>query len=314
MTDVAVAIVSYNTREHLRACLESVAPERPVETVVVDNGSTDGSVEMVRDEFPAVGLIQSANRGYGAGANRAFAATTAPYVLLLNTDTVMQPGALAALAHYLDGHARAGVVGPRLLNPDGSLQPSCFPFPSPLNVLLVSACVGRAVCEPVPALRERFLRTWSHNAPRVVPWVRGAALGIRRDAFDEVGRFDEGFFLYYEETDLCRRLGRAGWETHFAPVTDVVHACEISTGGVGVSTATTRIYFQSLARYFKQHHSPLTRWTALFLERLVLLIRLGHGASRYMTSSSRGDRALVATEIQAWMAVLTTRWRTPAAS
>jgi len=313
MTTTAVAIVSYNTREHLRACLNSVAPEGPAETVVVDNGSTDGSVEMVREEYPEVVLIQAENRGYGAAANRAFAATSAPYVLLLNTDTLLRPGALAALVEYLGDNPRAGVVGPRLLNPDGSLQPSCFPFPSPLNVLLVGATLGRILFRPIPALRERFLRTWSHDVGRVVPWVRGAGLGIRREAFEVVGGFDEAYFLYYEETDLSYRLSEAGWETHFTPTAEIVHLGGASTGGIGVSAATTKFYFESAARYFDQHHGRLTAWGALALERLVLLARIAHGAARYAVSPLP-DRSRRGSEIRAWSSALTARWRAATAS
>jgi len=309
MTPAAVAIVNYNTRDHLRKCLETVLPQRPAEIVVVDNDSSDGSVEMMREIFPHVRLIQAENRGYGAAANRAFAASSAPYVLLLNTDTLLRPGALEALVEYLGDNPRAGVVGPRLLNPDGSLQPSCFPFPSPLNVLLVGATLGRILFRPIPVFRERFLRTWSHDRARVVPWVRGAAVCFRRDALRAVDGFDETFFLYFEETDLSYRMAEAGWETHFAPVTDVVHACEISTGGVGTNATTTRFYFQSLEHYHDKHNSPLTRWIALSLERLVLLARVGHGVSRYLIGAAKGSRQKPAAEIRAWLGVLTTRWR-----
>src|SRR5262249_11131009 len=145
------------------------------------------------------------------------------YVLLLNSDTLLAPGALAALAQYLDAHPRAAIAGPRLRNADGSLQPSCHPFLGTMQSFLEKSVVARALAR-LPVVRDHYLLVnSSHAAPRVVPWVLGAALAIRRSAFDQVGGFDESFFLYAEEVDLCYRLKAAGWEVHFAPVTDVVH-------------------------------------------------------------------------------------------
>src|SRR5258708_164207 len=132
MTPVAVVIVNHNTRNHLRACLASVRAERPAETIVVDNASDDGSAAMVKAEFPEVTVCANeTNPGYGAAANQAVARTSLPYILLLNSDTRLQNGALLHLSSYLDRHTRAAIVGPRVLHPNGSLQPSCFPFPTP---------------------------------------------------------------------------------------------------------------------------------------------------------------------------------------
>jgi N-acetylglucosaminyl-diphospho-decaprenol L-rhamnosyltransferase len=297
MTDVAVAIVSYNTREHLRACLESVAPERPVETVVVDNNSTDGSVEMVRKEFPDVELIKAENRGYGAGANRAFAATTAPYVLLLNTDTVLQPGALQALADHLDAHPEAGIVGPRLLNSDGSLQPSCAPFPYPLSKLV----------RWFPNARHRYLPSWSHDAPRRVPYVLGAALALRRSAVEEVGGFDERFFMYFEETDLAMRLDRRGWETHFTPATEVVHEGGASTRQL--SAPMLLELYRSMARYYEIHHGWPVRTAALTIKRAELLTRLAVAAVKLPLA---GDRDRIAGDMAAYLGVVAARWSSKA--
>jgi N-acetylglucosaminyl-diphospho-decaprenol L-rhamnosyltransferase len=295
VSPIAVAIVSYNTREHLRACLESVAPERPAETVVVDNGSTDGSVEMVREEYPEVELIEAENHGYGAGANRAFAATTAPYVLLLNTDTVLRPGALQALADHLAAHHRAGIVGPRLLNPDGSLQRSCAPFPYPLSKLARWLPVGR----------RTYLPTWSHDAPRVVPYVLGAALALRREAIDAIGGFDERFFMYFEETDLALRLSRHGWETHFTPAAEVAHEGSASTRQL--SAPMLLELYRSMTRFYELHHGPLIRTAAISLKRIELLIRLAVTAGRLPFAAERSEAA---DEMSAMRIVLASRWST----
>src|SRR3954451_19740994 len=133
MTRVAVAVISWNTRELLRRCLESVAVDQPPELIVVDNGSVDGSPDMVRRDFPEVPVVVNPhNPGFGAAGNQAFQLTTAPYVLLLNGDTQTRPGALRAIGDYFDAHPRVGVLGPKLIHPDGRLQSSCSAFPHPL--------------------------------------------------------------------------------------------------------------------------------------------------------------------------------------
>lgn len=240
MTPTGVVVINYNTREHLRACLASVRSERADHVVVVDNASTDGSVEMVRSEFPEVELITNGwNAGYAAAANQAIHGCPQPYVLLLNADARLCEGALATLAAYLDENERAAVVGPRLSNADGSLQPSARPFPRLVTL--------RPLLRHVPGIREHYLPTWSHSEARVVPYVVGAALAIRRSAFQAVGGFDPAYFLFYEEVDLCRRLAGAGWEVHFTPDAAVVHAGGASTG---VAPGTAYVHRAASERRF----------------------------------------------------------------
>src|SRR5262249_13748854 len=140
----------------------------------------------------------------------------------------LQPGALWALSTYLDLHSRAAIVGPRLVNLDGTLQASCYPFLGTLRWPIDNDVMSQWI-RYIPFFRNCFLRTWSHTHARVVPCVKGAAVTIRREAFDAVGGFDESFFLYFEEMDLCHRLKAVGWQIHFAPVTMVVHAGGAST-------------------------------------------------------------------------------------
>lgn len=258
MDRFAVVVVSYNTREDLRACLRSVAAARPGEVVVADNGSTDGSRAMVREQFPAVTLLcLDENPGYGGAANRAIAATSTPYVFLLNSDTLIAPDALAALGAYLDARPGVAIAGPRLRNPDGSLQPSCYPFPGSLRWAFDNDDVGR-VLGRIPALREFSLRTWAHSRSRCVPWVKGAALAIRRSAFEDIGGFDTSFFMYHEETDLCYRLAEAGWEVHFAPVTDVAH-----TGGTSAAQWQREMdaaLVESAVHFHRKHYDGAHLW------------------------------------------------------
>jgi GT2 family glycosyltransferase len=268
---MAVAVVSFNTRALLDACLASVAAARPAQTVVVDNGSTDGSIELVRERHADVKLIVcERNRGYGGAANRAIAACGAGYVLLLNSDTMLCLDALGALERYLEDHPRAAVVGPRLVYPDGTLQRSTYPEPSVADTFLGETGLHR-LTRRVPSLSERSLRTWRHDAARAVPWVLGAALALRREAFDAVGGFDESFFLYGEEVDLCRRLNAAGYETHFAPVTSVVHVGGASTAqraGMG------REYLVSHRRNLVAHRSGGTARRVLATLRAITTARL----------------------------------------
>ena len=184
MKAIAVGVISWNTRDLLRECLETVLAQAPTEVVVIDNGSTDGSPAMVRRLFPSLQVkVNPENPGFGAAANQAFAATTAPYLLLLNSDTQLRPDALRALAEYMGQHPSVAVVGPRLLHPDGRLQSSCAAFPHPWLPLVKSKGLTRVIGR-IPVLRDHVLDTWTHDRPRKVPWVVGAALAIRREAFE----------------------------------------------------------------------------------------------------------------------------------
>lgn len=258
---ISVVIINYNTCQELQACLDSIRPAAASKVVVVDNDSSDGSVEMVRSKYPWVTLhANDTNLGYGAASNRAISGCTTQYVLLLNSDTLLEPGALEALSHYLELHPRAAIVGPRLVNSDGTLQASCYPFPTPLDTFLEnSTCaifLGRLIRRSVPGIRRLYWRTWPHDSARIVPWVKGAALAIRLEAFNGVGGFDESFFMYFEDADLCYRMKKAGWEIHFAPVTTVVHLGGGSTEQVRESMAVQQIHSTDL---FYRRHS--TRWS-----------------------------------------------------
>jgi hypothetical protein len=247
--DFAAVIVNHETREHLRACLETVWAEGPGEVVVVDNASTDGSAGMVRAGFPEARLVENGdNPGYGAAVNQGIAACRSPFILLLNSDTRVRPGALEALGRELEGHSRAAVAGPLLLNPDGTRQPSCFPFLTPFDVLAMNTYLNRIV-----RYSRRFRPVYSSIPAGEVPWVKGAAMAIRREAFEAVGGFDESYFLYAEEMDFCWRLRRSGWEIRFTPEAAVVHEEGASTGRMRPEMAVR--LFQSLA-HFHRRHSP----------------------------------------------------------
>ena len=305
MTASAIVVVNFNTVDHLRRCLESASGQHASRIVVADNGSTDGSIEMVEREFPFVDLsVDRRNPGYGAGANRGIRACGDLDVLLLNSDTRFGPGALAALQKYLSSHPSAGLVGPRLLNVDGTLQPSTFRFPSPLRPPVQRDPLAPLI-RHIPWVGDRYLSTWSHDRPRTVPYVMGAALMIRRTAFEAVGGFDESFFMYAEEIDLCWRMRTAGWETHFAPVTNVVHAGRASTRQREAEMLEQSAV--SSMRFYRQRYSGLRRGVGLLMFRAAMAGRIGRDAFRYAWVRDADRRREIAGNLRIWQRVLTDR-------
>jgi N-acetylglucosaminyl-diphospho-decaprenol L-rhamnosyltransferase len=299
---ISVVVVSFNTRELLERCLRSVIAAAPVETVVIDNGSTDGSIELVGDVFSACRLIvNERNRGYGAAANEGIAACSTPAVLLLNSDTVLAPDALSAVGRYLAEHPRVAVAGPRLVNGDGSLQRSTYAYPS-IPELFIAETGLHLLIGRIPLLRERFYRTWSHAAARRVPWVLGAALAIRRSAFEAVGGFDPGYFMYGEEVDLCRRLETAGFETHYAPVTTIVHLGGASTDKR--PEAMRRELVLSRNRYLRHHSAPGSLARRLRGLRSIVAAQMIRDAILCLVARDQDRRTRLRSSAANWCALL----------
>lgn len=232
--DLSVIIVSWNTREVLRACLESVLCQETsaaLEIWVVDNASHDGSAAMVRHQFPAVRLIENQeNAGFARANNQAIAASSGRYVLLLNSDTVVHPGALDALLRFMEAHPEAGAAGPHILNPDGSQQISCYPFPTLARELWFLLHLDHL--RPYGAYD---MRRWNTDQPRAVDAVLGACLITRRPILEQVGALDPAYFMYSEEIDLCFRIRQAGWRIYWAPQASIVHYGGQSTQQVAAS-------------------------------------------------------------------------------
>jgi hypothetical protein len=284
MIDLSIVIVSWNVQDLLRRCLQSihssktwlasehtassdiasVPGECTLEIIVVDNGSEDGSVEMVRRDFPNVRLIANQdNRGFPAANNQGIAVAAGRYVLLLNPDTEILDEALARLVAFADDHPRAGMVGPQLLNPDGSVQSSRRRFPN-----LVTAFFESTWLEPYAPRRlldRYYLLDRPTDATQDIDWVTGAAVLARREAIEEVGLLDEGFFMYSEELDWCHRFRDGGWRVVYLPTAQIVHHVGKSSEQV---VAARHVHFQtSKVRYFRKYHGPLTaeilRWFLL---------------------------------------------------
>jgi len=219
MPDLAVVVVTYNGLPYAERTLETVAG---LETVVVDHGSTDGTLEVVRERFPEVRVVEQENLGLAAGWNRGIRETSAPYVLVLNADAWLVGDAADRLVRFAEEHERAGYVGPKLLNPDGTLQPSVRSFPTPWR-LATEYLFLRKLAPRSRALNAFYGAGFGHDEARVVDFTKGAAFLLRRAAFEEVGPFDEEFFLFSEETDWCYRLREAGWQALFDPDAEAVH-------------------------------------------------------------------------------------------
>ena len=206
---LACAVVTYDALPWIEQCLESVAA---LETVVVDHGSSDGTVDVVRERFPAVTLVESENRGLAAGWNRGVAETTGEYVLILNADAWLVGDAAERLVDAADRHPRAALVGPRMRNPDGSLQRSVRGFPT-LWRLATEYLYLRKLAPRSQALNAFYAGGFAHDAERTVEWVMGSCMLVRRAAFEEVGPFDERYFLFSEEVDWMRRATDRGWSS-----------------------------------------------------------------------------------------------------
>lgn len=300
MVDLSIVILSWNVRDLLRQCLESVASGRPLsaEIIVVDNASGDGSVEMVRAEFPAVRLIANqANRGYTGGNNDGIAAATGRYVMILNPDTRVLNDALAAMVAYADAHPDVGVVGPQLLNPDGSVQSSRRRFPTLMTGLFESTWLQPLA--PRDVLRRYYVLDQPDDAIQEVDWLFGACFLVRRQVIQQVGVLDEGFFMYSEEMDWCRRIRQAGWKVVYLPEAQVIHYGGKSSDQVA---AQRHIYFQtSKVRYFRKHHGALT---AGVLRVALLTMYAGQLALEAAKGALGHKRALRRERVRAYWQVL----------
>ena len=242
MPDVSVSIVNTNSRELLVACLESLRGE-DVEIVVLDNASEDGSVDAVRRAFPEVRVVaQEFRAGFGANHNTVIRATTGRYVYVLNEDTTSNDWGFGRMVAHLDANPRVAALGPRLEYPDGRLQDSAWRFPTPAVSALGLLSLGKI-----------GVKQSGGHVTRAVDWVMGAAILLRREALADVGLFDEGFFLYSEEVDLCLRLRQAGWGVEYFPqVTVVHHESQFSTG---IPERRINEMWRSRHRYWRKHHT-----------------------------------------------------------
>lgn len=296
--DVSFLIVSWNVRELLRRALHSILAESSTlsplttEIIVVENGSHDGTPEMLRAEFPTVRVIANPdNRGFTGGNNQALAAATSGrYLFLLNPDTELVPGALRAMIEFMDApeNARVGILGPQLRYPDGSIQSSRRRFPTFATALLESTKLQQWFPRN-RVLTRYYMGDTRDDAIQDADWVVGAAMLVRRAVYDQIGGLDERFFMYSEELDWCYRAKQAGWRVVYFPRAQVLHYEGKSSEQV---VAQRDIYFHSSkVRYFKKHHGvlkgELLRW---FLLSMFAYQWVEEGA-KWLVGHKRGLRA-----------------------
>jgi GT2 family glycosyltransferase len=268
---LSIVVVSWNTRDLLATCLASLnaTPGRPAqidgipsEVFVVDNASADGSPAMVHERFPWVHLIvNDDNVGFARANNQALPHCSGEYVLLLNPDTEVRSRAIQRLVEFMETHPDAGAAGARLLYPDGRLQVSCHPAPT------LAREVWRLLhLDAVAAYGSYRMAEWSQHTPRQVDVAQGACLLLARAALERIGGFDERYFIYSEEVDLCRRLRRAGWPVWWVPTATVVHHTGQSTR-LAAEAMFVRLY-QGKILYFRKHEGRL----AARLYKAILLV------------------------------------------
>lgn len=292
MPDLSVIIVSWNVRDLLRRCIHSILSHADahvsLEVIVVDNGSTDGSPQMVEAEFPSVCLIANAeNRGFTAGNNQGLAIAGGRTVFLLNPDAEVVGNALSTLVAFADAHHDVGVIGPQLRNPDGSVQSSRRRFPTLATALFESTWLQPVA--PHRLLERYYVLDQPDEAVLDVDWVDGAALLARREAVERVGPLDESFFMYSEELDWCRRFRQAGWRVVYLPTAQIIHHRGKSSDQV---VAARHVHFQtSKVLYFRKHHGALV---AEFLRLFLLgnyVIQLAVESAKWLLCHRRPLRA-----------------------
>ncbi len=287
--DLSITIVNHNNRELLDKCLASVfAGTRGIafEVLVVDNASDDGSAALVREKYPRGFLIENSEpMGFAANQNQMLRRAKGEFVALLNNDTEVKPGALESLVAFMRAHPRAGLAGPRLLNPDGSLQQSCYRAPTPgvllYDAFFISSLFPRSV-------RFGGYKLWGHDAAREVPSIGGACMMARAEAMREVGLLDERFFMYFEDHDWCLRFRRAGWQVFFTPDAQVVHHGGGSEGRLGHDAFDA--FYRGMNLFFEKHYGRGSLRMVAFLNVTGSLLRLVGWNALSAFGSARRDQ------------------------
>lgn len=313
--DCSVIVVNWNTREYLAECLASILADDGVtlvgegvttqpgqisaEVIVVDNASDDGSAAMVADRFPQVRLIENnRNVGFALANNQAIAHARGRVLFLLNPDAYVLPGALTALVRFLDKHPQAAAVGPNVLNPDGTWQAAVFRFPTLWD--LFCEAVFLSVLFPHSRLFARKeIGGFQRDRVRQVDWIQGCALAVRRSVWDAVGPFDEGYWMYVEELDWCRRANEQGYRLYFTPDAEVVHYGKRATAKARASVLP--LGFRSHFRYFRKFDGPATELAV----RAITLVQMGLRATVSIAMLARGnDRDRWRENLRAYTAVM----------
>ena len=256
--DISVGIITWNSKALLTGLLDSIRSNSQgmeKEIIVVDNNSEDGTIEEIESNYSEVILIRNpVNEGVTKARNKMLRRATGKYILSLDVDTVVLPGAMTALVEAMDEHPEAAIGGPKLLYRDRSLQLSCRPFPSPLNILIE----GTFIRDYFPNSRfvtDYSMSLWDHAELREVDWMYGAALIIRKSAVDEIGLFDEGYFYLYEDIDYCYRARKLGKKVIYVPQAEIIHFLERERKSVLHSRIG--VHIRSILRYLRKDYADL---------------------------------------------------------
>ncbi len=304
--DLSIIIVSWNVRDLLQACLHSIASQRhglALEVIVVDGASADGSPAMVREAFPWVQLIAcDENVGFPRGNNLGLAEANGRYLLLLNPDTEIKEDALPVMVNYLAQHQDVGLVGPQLLNNDGSVQSSRRRFPTLITALFESTWLEPFA--PQRILRHYYAQDLPDDAAADVDWVTGACMLTRHEIFSTIGGLDEAYFMYSEELDWCHRIKDAGWRVVYYPAAQVLH--HVGKSSEQAVTARHINFQRAKLRYFQKFHSG----TAVTILRTVLLLNyVGQLLIEGMKGALGHKRPLRRQRVQAYWQVIRTGLR-----
>jgi GT2 family glycosyltransferase len=269
--DVSVIVASHNTRAYLERCLRLLGDA--YEVIVVDTKSSDGSRELVRDEFPNVRLVElDVNLGYGVALNRGIGLASGTYLIVMNSDAWPQGEAVERLAAFAESEPRVGIAGPRLLNPDGTLQPSVRGFPT-LWRLATEYLLLRWLAPRSRLLNSFYGAGFDHGSRRDAEFLVGAVLLVRRETLDEIGGFDEHFFMYNDEVDLCYRARAAGWNVVFWPEAEFVHVGGASTVRTPAWPQMYREQLRSHIRFLDKHRGLQEAERARKLIAMAMLLR-----------------------------------------
>jgi len=276
--DLSTVIVNYRSRDPLLGCLAALqadAADVAHEIVVVDNSPGDGTAEALRERYPGVRLVTNTeNVGFARAVNRGVNATSGAVTLLLNPDCELERGAVTALLEHLRRHPRCAIAAPRIHNPDGTLEYSARSYPDHLTFLFNRYSLLTRLFPRNRWSRHYLLTDWDHESARDVDWVSGACMAVRREAIRQVGPMDEGFFMFNEDVDWCRRMNQAGWKVTYVPKARAVHHVGASRGRVSPKVTWER--HRGMVRYFHKHHpsNPLLAALAdlLIMTRAALMI------------------------------------------
>jgi GT2 family glycosyltransferase len=272
---ISVIIISWNARDYLMQCLSSLTSEvcrYPMEIIVVDNASSDGSPDSVESKYPNVRLIRNTeNLGFAKANNIGVSASTGKYLCLVNSDVEVLPDCITRLVEYCEEHLETGMVGPRIIGGDGNLQRSCRGFPSVWNMFCRALALD-SIFKNFKVFTGYALHHWSQENLSEVDILSGCFWLIRKRALEEVGLLDEAFFIYGEDMDWCRRFWSKGWRVVFVPSAEAIHY-----GGGSSSNAPVRFYIERQKadlQYWKKHHSDFEVICYLLISFLHMLLRI----------------------------------------